>query len=32
MEMIMRVWGEREAYNWRVAGITQNERVADQYD
>ena len=32
MEVTALVWGEREAYDWRVAGITQNERSADQYD
>ena len=30
MEVIVPIWGEREAYDWRVAGITRNERSADQ--
>ena len=32
MEVIVPVWGEREAYDWGVAWITRNERSADQYD
>ena len=32
MEVIVPVWGERDAYDWRVAGIIRNRRSADQYD
>ena len=31
MEVIVPVWGERETHDWRVTGITKNERSADQY-